>query len=1380
MSRPEASLEQIRNAFDRAVYGAERRAWIIGLLGMVNTDGSTSIHVPDRLGWVFVTTGPTGGQMVTIARNDGKVPIRAQMPVRMKRGDDGALIIFDVFNSGGFTDSGMSGDYENNFGAEWHHHRIGSGLEFEFEGLMHERGRARPTTGMLAYMNAFRYYHGSVWKTWEGDTIDLTGYQPAGAGNHAWVVIGIDPVTNTATATTGPAVSVATELTYTDVNNVPFEGIPVAAVLVRNDSSSIQDISLFIDVHEWFAGLHYSKLGDLGDVDESAGYYGIGPYSNDNLYYYGAGGYEWVTGGHKINMGAVKQLTLVDGVVDLSDGPTFGFIDLIGEGSADDTLIGMLNGRIGDMVALHVSDPITNGEIIVAANANFDLGGDITLNSTSDVLLLVYTDSGWCQPFRPPLVNAMVTIPKSFEHYVDVKERLLENNVHGGLDVLATAQPLDSVPTDLPVTAGISKLLIAVIAGGDFDGEITVTGTSVNRDTGTETPADTDIITIDALTTDASGTDGNGNVTHAFTGAYITSKWFKGAVVLSTANLTLSDVDVYQISFEQFGDVSDISLEAVDVTALATNSSAWMDLHLYSVAVTGSKVNITNEGTLELLASEVTLDKRYRKRLGDLSIPLDGTTDGFWFDAFWGPLANIYWEDINAKIWYTQQIDVVGDMVPGYYTNYIDFNVDYADGVQEGRLQWNIDDGTLEVGMPGGQVNLQLGQEMLLRCRNTTGATILNGSVVEIIGASGNRPLIDLADASDLTKISVIGMATEDIGHNSNGFVNTKGYVRDVNTNGMTVGEPVWLSASTPGAYTQTRPTAPDFSYAIGIVIVAGAGNGIVYNGPIPSWRMMDSSDVLFDASPSDGEYLAFNLSNGRFELTAAPTSGVTSHGALTDLGVDDHSIYALLAGRVGGQTLYGDTASGGDLTLISTVHATKGSVIVTNGASGATISAGASDFVVENSANAGISILAPDAYWCTLLLGTATDENAGRVRWDYTNNQMTVGTGKTGGHVRFVVNNYDVEAMRILSDGTVAVGITDGDGTFHIHTASAGTVTADTQANDLVIEGSGNTGISILAPDASASQIRFGSPADNFGARLSWNYNAHQLLLETDKTTTGFIVMKTGNQVEGLLINGVQNVGIGAPPVITGRLTLFRGTGDHFNYIQNTASGTGTGNGMMFGIQSTPNAFLYQYEGNPFYIGQAGAVAIYLNASQMGVWTATPARVFDVNQGAGNMIVDGYDTHSTPEFKDLIQDMDVTGALSRLKGHKPKTWKRQPFVGTEELYKLAREEFEELPIAHGRESRDWMKGLKSGPELAFVNQERARLRAERAGNPKYTDSQYGLVADATLASQLPEIAIYEVDGDSDSPIAGYNINAYVAMLHAALIELSEQVEALP
>jgi hypothetical protein len=97
----------------------------------------------------------------------------------------------------------------------------------------------------------------------------------------------------------------------------------------------------------------------------------------------------------------------------------------------------------------------------------------------------------------------------------------------------------------------------------------------------------------------------------------------------------------------------------------------------------------------------------------------------------------------------------------------------------------------------------------------------------------------------------------------------------------------------------------------------------------------MDSAPIKLDATLID---VAFN----KIVNLATPTSpgdaatkdyvdssggGVTAHNELTGLSNDDHAIYALLAGRSGGQVFIGGTASGNDLELRSTSHTTKGRV---------------------------------------------------------------------------------------------------------------------------------------------------------------------------------------------------------------------------------------------------------------------------------------------------------------------------------------------------------------------------------------------------------------------------------------------------------------------
>ena len=63
--------------------------------------------------------------------------------------------------------------------------------------------------------------------------------------------------------------------------------------------------------------------------------------------------------------------------------------------------------------------------------------------------------------------------------------------------------------------------------------------------------------------------------------------------------------------------------------------------------------------------------------------------------------------------------------------------------------------------------------------------------------------------------------------------------------------------------------------------------------------------------------------------VTRATLNAALDHGLLIGLGDDDHTQYALLAGRSGGQTLIGGTAASNPLNLQSTSNATRGDIVL-------------------------------------------------------------------------------------------------------------------------------------------------------------------------------------------------------------------------------------------------------------------------------------------------------------------------------------------------------------------------------------------------------------------------------------------------------------------
>lgn len=198
--------------------------------------------------------------------------------------------------------------------------------------------------------------------------------------------------------------------------------------------------------------------------------------------------------------------------------------------------------------------------------------------------------------------------------------------------------------------------------------------------------------------------------------------------------------------------------------------------------------------------------------------------------------------------------------------------------------------------------------------------------------------------------------------------------------------DPAYLSTTTPGAVTPTAPTTADETFHIGFfastdrdgngatvldVFIPGAGNTGTNTGDVSLTGDLSAvlslagqilgledqpANVVFagpasgaDAAPGMRALVTADLSSGMVTLAkmanqadqtilgnntggAAAPLALTAAQARTVMGVSAtgaDASYLLLAGRASGQTAYGGTASGEDLTLSSTAHATKGSITI-------------------------------------------------------------------------------------------------------------------------------------------------------------------------------------------------------------------------------------------------------------------------------------------------------------------------------------------------------------------------------------------------------------------------------------------------------------------
>jgi len=161
--------------------------------------------------------------------------------------------------------------------------------------------------------------------------------------------------------------------------------------------------------------------------------------------------------------------------------------------------------------------------------------------------------------------------------------------------------------------------------------------------------------------------------------------------------------------------------------------------------------------------------------------------------------------------------------------DYIQFNTASSVTDAVGRLYYDSGEGTIKIGMAGGNVVANIGEDLYQYAYNATGAPLTKGQVVYISGSQGNRIAVKLASATaEQGSANTLGLVAESIGTGGEGWIQTEGVMRKLNTTGLVGGQLLYLSSSA-GQYTQTKPQAPLHEVRLGYAERIDATVGSIY-----------------------------------------------------------------------------------------------------------------------------------------------------------------------------------------------------------------------------------------------------------------------------------------------------------------------------------------------------------------------------------------------------------------------------------------------------------------------------------------------------------------------------------------------------------------------
>jgi hypothetical protein len=198
----------------------------------------------------------------------------------------------------------------------------------------------------------------------------------------------------------------------------------------------------------------------------------------------------------------------------------------------------------------------------------------------------------------------------------------------------------------------------------------------------------------------------------------------------------------------------------------------------------------------------------------------------------------------------------------------------------------------VQAGLLGGTANAR---NLEVEVRNQSGSTIPAGSIVYISGATGNLPLVTLAQANnDANSAQTMGFTKTAIANNGTGYVIVRGVLENINTSALTEGVQLYLSPTTPGTWTTTKPSAPQHLVYVGIVIRSHPTLGTILVAVQNGYELNELHDVKI-TSVANGQVLKYDSAQGLW-VNGTDSAGVAWGGITGSLSAQTDLVNALAA----------------------------------------------------------------------------------------------------------------------------------------------------------------------------------------------------------------------------------------------------------------------------------------------------------------------------------------------------------------------------------------------------------------------------------------------------------------------------------------------------